>query len=468
MMISPLFIISSCKKYLDIPNPTNSVSTTAAFENKGSIDGMMNQMYSNFSGFVYGVDMARYSSAMADDGYNPTTVVNWAIYQNNNITPAVTLPVHWDFIYQVIYMANLMLEGLPGATAPGFTATDKKAYIAASKTIRACAYFQLVRFFGDVPLITDTDVPVNGVKPRDPAASIYTAIEKDLQEAIADLPGTLGTKYFINNKYIPEAVLAQVYLTQGKWAQAEAAATSIINSNLYSLATVTNVFLQSSNEGILVTAPITSFANAANNFKVGSYALQLWPEGFFKVFLEGRAFALSPDLQNSFETGDQRWLNWVKLSNTANYANPVNRMFAYKYKYNANFYTAAIPAGQEEDNKIIRLAEMYLIRAEARAQQNNVVNAAVDINRIRTRAGLANTTAATQTDMINAVLKERRVELFFEGPSRWLDLIRTGKANAVLSAISYKTANWKPTMTLLPIPATVITANPALTQNPGY
>lgn len=467
-----MLIVTSCKKYLDVPYPTNSINTESAFKGMATIDGMMNQLYLFFGDNVE-TPFAIYTflPGISDEGYNPTTYTTVMDAQTNNINPSpnnyANSPLDWNRTYHTIYLANLILEGIPGATAAGFTDDKKKEYSDAAKAIRAYAYFQLVRVYGDVPLITNTEVPANALRLRDPAATVYAAIEKDLQDVIADLPATPGAKYFINNKYIPEAMLAEVYLTEGKWAQAETAASDIINSNNYQLEAINDVFLQSSNEGILVNAPVASYANPGNNYKLGQInTYSQFPDGFIETREEGSTLALSPDLLSSFEPGDQRMVNWVTLRNSGNYPNPNNRMFAYKYKYSQR-YTGTIPAGREEDDKIIRLAEIYLIRAEARARLNKIADAAADLNMIRNRAGLGNTTAVSQTDMVNAILNERRHELFFEGGNRWFDLVRTGTANAVLSAIPYK-VNWKPYMVLFPLTTTILTSNPKLSQTPGY
>lgn len=466
-----MLVVNSCKKYLDIPYPTNSINSESAFTSLSTIDGMMSNAYSNLNLSI--TNIGRFHSvapALSDEGYNPTIQVPDA--QTSNITAANGITcVDWAGAYKSIYWINSLLEGIPGSSAAGFTADKKKIYMAALKTMRGLAYFNLVRAYGDVPLILDTKVPENSLKPRDPAATVYAAIEKDLMEAISDLPATLGEKYYINNKYIPEATLAEVYLTEGKWQLAEAAATDIISSNKYQLASnVNDVFLQSSPEGILVMAPVYS-PNSANSYKLGSINLALrFPDGTPQVIFESRlAYAVSPSLLNSFEAGDQRLANWIALRNKANYPNPTNRMFAYKYKYNAYFYTGTIPAGREEDDKITRLATMYLLRAEARARLGtDLTGAASDLNLIRNRAGLGNTTASSQTELVDAVLEERRHELFFEMGYRWFDLVRTDKANSVLSVIPYKAANWKPYMKLLPLSVTILSTNPNLAQTPGY
>ncbi len=456
----------SCTKYLDTKLPTNSVSTFSAYNNKGIIDGVMNQMYIDFAEVINPTSLVRYSESLADNSYQPNATGVLLNSQINNTI--VTIPnyiVTWPLAYKGVYMANTLLEGLPYADAIGFTETNKKEYIAAAKTVRAFCYFQLVRCFGDVPLITSTDAIENGLKGRNSKAEVYALIEKDLKEAIADLPATIGVKYFISNKFIPLAILANVYLTQGKWAEAESAATDIIASNVYQLSTVENAFLKKSTETILAlgyTRVLTDLSLVGS-----SNSWLLWPEGTAKVSSERSYPVLSTDLLNSFETGDLRKTNWVKLSNAGNYTNAQNRMFCYKHKINI-VYGVAPAAGQEEDDIIVRLAEIYLIRAEARANANNLTGAAADLNIVRKRAGLANTTYTAKADLVEAALKERRVELFFEQGHRWFDLIRTGKANTVLPALSYKTTNWKSHMVLFPLNEATLSGNPNLTQAPGY
>ncbi|HEY4197438.1 MAG TPA: RagB/SusD family nutrient uptake outer membrane protein, partial [Mucilaginibacter sp.] len=117
-----------------------------------------------------------------------------------------------------------------------------------------------------------------------------------------------------------------------------------------------------------------------------------------------------------------------------------------------------------------RLAEQYLIRAEARSQEGNVSGAQSDLNVIRNRAGLANTTASTQTTLLTAILHERQVEMFTEWGHRWLDLKRTGTVDAVMSLVlpAKGGGGWNPNMALMPLPLGDLQADQNLTQNPGY
>jgi starch-binding outer membrane protein, SusD/RagB family len=117
---------------------------------------------------------------------------------------------------------------------------------------------------------------------------------------------------------------------------------------------------------------------------------------------------------------------------------------------------------------VLRLAEQYLIRAEANLKLGDLAGAASDINTIRSRAGLGNTPASTETDLLHAIAQERRIELFTEWGHRWLDLRRYGIVDAVLGPL--KGASWNTTDQLYPIPLTQIQNDPAMShaQNPGY
>ena len=166
------------------------------------------------------------------------------------------------------------------------------------------------------------------------------------------------------------------------------------------------------------------------------------------------AFVLYDTLANTFETGDLRKTNWTKSIVFS------SKTYLYPFKYKLRVGTTG-----NEYAVMLRLAEMYLIRAEARAQQNNISGSQADINLVRTRAGLVNTTASTQAALIAAIEKERWVELFTENSDRWFNLKRLNKATAALSPI--KTA-WQPHQQLYPIPLVEMQANPNLVQNSGY
>ncbi|MBK8312018.1 MAG: RagB/SusD family nutrient uptake outer membrane protein [Chitinophagaceae bacterium] len=457
--------VSCNKEFLETPLPTNALAAEGAFSSLGAIKQLNNQLHTDFQGIV--VNNSRFEP-YADNGYN---ALNLDKYTINNLTPRDEGLISWKGLYKAIFSANLMLEGLPTADAVGLDDNTRNQYIGAARTVRAFALYQLVRLYGDVPLVTTTSVEENKFKPRTPKADVYAQIETDLLDAIAKLSATITVPYYINNKYIPQAILADVYLTQGKWTEAQAAANAVISSGKYQLDNIDDVFLRTSKATIMATGYLSaSSANYAQpgpdncpscSAPAGSYG------AYIQTFFEGVMFPLTADLLNSFETGDLRKVKWVLLNNLANYPNNNERMFPLKYKWTSSSGIVP-PAAQQEDNKFIRLAEIILIRAETRARLNDLSGAAADLNSIRNRAGLLNTTAISQTDIIDAIIKERRMEFFFEKGIRWYDLVRTGKANATLSVIPYKTG-WTIDKVLMPIPQDEIdkSAN-VLTPNPGY
>ena len=150
-----------------------------------------------------------------------------------------------------------------------------------------------------------------------------------------------------------------------------------------------------------------------------------------------------------------RKLAWVQSENFS------GQTIYYPYKYKIN---SGPPI--TEFYVVLRLAEQYLIRAESRANVDDIEGAQNDLNAIRNRAGLSNTTAIDKTSLLKAIEHERQIELFAEWGNRWFDLKRTGRANTVLGSL--KPSTWQATDTLWPIPNSQILLNPSLKQNAGY
>jgi hypothetical protein len=167
-------------------------------------------------------------------------------------------------------------------------------------------------------------------------------------------------------------------------------------------------------------------------------------------------------LVDAFESGDNRLTNWVRVV-------PVTGASPALTYYFPNKYTSS--AISDENEIVLRLAETYLIRGEAQAHLNNIAGAQSDLNMVRTRAGLANTTASDVAGLLDAFLRERRVELFTEGCNRFFDLKRTGAIDSVMTAFAPKkavAAAWSHYMQLFPIPTNDLIQDPNLTPNPGY
>jgi hypothetical protein len=172
---------------------------------------------------------------------------------------------------------------------------------------------------------------------------------------------------------------------------------------------------------------------------------------------------LSSFLVNSFEPGDKRRLNWTHDTTIS------GNTYTYAYKYKINSPTSS----KAEYPTILRLAEQFLIRAEARAQQNNFPGAVADLNVIRNRSGLVAYSGNNDlSSVMAAVLHERQVELFTEFGHRWLDLKRTQTINTVMgtpgNVAQAKGGSWSDYKQLFPLPNADLLIDLHLTQNPGY
>ncbi|MBS1736705.1 MAG: RagB/SusD family nutrient uptake outer membrane protein, partial [Bacteroidetes bacterium] len=353
----------------------------------------------------------------------------------------------WEAPYSLIYHANAILEGLAKST--GVTAASKQQFRGEAKFLRAFNYFYLVNYFGDVPLILNTDYKVNTLLPREKKEKVYESIVKDLIDAEADLSDT-----YINgartraNKSAATALLARTYLYLQQWDKAEAEATKVITNPQYQLLTDLNsIFLKNSKEAVWQLESVNKSTAGVNTW-----------EGFSIVPATptGRAYYnLYDELVNAFESGDLRKDSWTKTYVTG------GKTYYFPYKYKIRTSTTV-----SEYSMVIRFAELYLIRAEARTQLNNLDGAKDDLDQIRHRALLGSLPInLSQTQMKQAVAKERRIELFSEWGHRWFDLRRTGKSIEVLSPL-------KPAITstdlFYPIPLSAIKTNPNLIQNDGY
>jgi hypothetical protein len=288
------------------------------------------------------------------------------------------------------------------------------------------------------------------MKPRDPQNVVYDAIIKDLLQAQSLLQDDYPTGTRVRpNKAAATAMLARVYLYTGQWAAAETQASQVISDGKYALLKDLNsVFLANSQEAIWQLEPV-NVAGGRNTW-----------EGFTATptATSTPLYRLDSTLVAAFEPGDLRKTDWSSTRTVS--GKPVT--FPYKYKVRTST-TGAVT----EYSMVLRLAEQYLVRAEARAHENKLPDALADLDILRSRAGLPNLSATLdQAGTLLAVEQERRVELFTEWGHRWLDLKRTNRATAVLGA--EKPTYWQPADTLYPIPLDAIKTNPSLTQNNGY
>jgi len=450
--IPALVIPSSCNKYVELQPPLNKINASVAYTTDGSATAAVSALYNygifnSFTALQQG--MSLYTGVSADElHYTLTSSADITEMESNAISIGNNTNANfiWYYAYEHLLEANDAISGISASTT--LTPSVKTQLLGEAKFFRAFVNFYLVNIYGGEPLV-GSDPLTNAYLPRSTPAQVYSSIVSDLKDAQASLPTTyVGTLRSRVNQYAATALLARVYLYQKDYVDAEAMATAVINSGVYSLASTNSVFINTSNETILQFATYYGYSAFASSYRTASAAANVAPP----------TYVLTSNIANSFEAGDNRKTNWVDSTISGSKFYRIN-----KYK----IYTAATAGAGNEFNVVLRLAEQYLIRAEARAQQSNLSGAATDINIIRTRAGLTPTTALTQAALLAAVAQERKVELFGEYGHRWFDLLRTGQANAVLSVM--KPATWNATRSILfPIPDAQRQVNTSLTQNPGY
>lgn len=454
IMLSAFFI--SCKKFVEVGPPKTQLIEPVVFSNDATATSAGMGLYSRINGNLLDISFggtAIFTALAADEIYNTSANSTYDPFSKNSLLSNTSnISTLWSTAYGIIYYSNSILEGL--STSTGISDSIKNQLTGEAKLVRAFHYFLLANLFGDVPLILTTDYRINAVMGRTLKSQIYLQIIQDLKDAqnlmsntYFNADNTPGIERVRPNKSAAAALLARVYLYTGDWVNAEIQASSVIsNTSQYFLeSNLNNVFLKNSNEVIWQIMPVLSSSNTAEGRLFNTSSSTSKP-----------TFAVTPFLQNAFEPADQRKVSWTKTNISG------GQPYIYPYKYKVR--TTGAP--YTEYNIILRLAEQFLIRAEARIQQNNIAGAQADLNTIRIRAGLTNTNASDKPSLLTAIEHERQVELFTEWGHRWFDLKRTSRVDPILGM--EKSLYWQITDALFPIPLGQIIYNPSLVQNPGY
>ncbi len=432
-----LFTNVGCESWIDGGPPKHAVNTADVFKDIAGLNAAIAGMYTigtNNSIAMLSVN----NGLLADDVV--ANVSSYEPYQTNSlVSNEWTISGVWTKLYSGIYRANAIIKGVEEGD---FDEDTKRKALGEAHFIRSLWYFHLVNLFGDVPLVTELELEKNKLSPRVPVASIYELIVADLKTAVDLLPPnyTVGKIQRVRaNKWAATALLARVYLYLGKYGEAERLASEVIaQSSLYKLSSNLNtVFTHGSEETLFAIDVSLSGATYVGSMTIPN-------PGATPIIV------IHPTLLALFETGDKRKSAWVGLS--------AGQDFLSKFKVRSG-------SGNEYD-VVLRLAEQYLIRAEARAQLENIQGAEDDINKVRQRANVADLELTDKEQALQAVARERRLEYFGEWSHRWFDLKRTKKADEVIGAIKPET--WKPTGVWYPIPSQERKLNINLTQNDGY
>ncbi len=452
-IVCALLFMSSCEDFVKIDPPDTSLVGETVFVSdanaQAAVVGMYSKMNDSFTWLSGSSSMTVISGMGADEFLNYSSSDSYIDFFDNNISEENSYSNRvWYGLYRLIYSTNRVIEGLEASES--VTKELSLQLEGEARFLRAFAYFLLVNLWGDVPLVLETDYQVNRLLPRTPVSEIYTQIIADFKEAQNLLPEAYVTDPFRTrvNKGAATAHLAKVYLYMEDWSNAEAEATALINDDSYELEEDLNdVF------GVYSKEPIWQLENGYKGY--ASY------EGpTFILTRAPRTMSLREELVDAFENDDKRSVDWVGSVNSG------GQTYYFPYKYKIGRTLSGPPP---EFLTLLRMGEQYLIRAEARAQQGEIDGAKADLNMIRDRAGLANTTADDQASILMAIEEERRFEFFAEVGHRWFDLKRTGRISTVLGGgPDPLKPGWEDTDALWPIPLGEILNNKNMTQNPGY
>ncbi len=340
------------------------------------------------------------------------------------------LSLRWADGYRGIYRANAIIDR---GGAIQMDEALKARVVAEAKFLRALMYFNLVRIFGDVPLVVKeiTDPQEGYQYGRNPVAEVYAQIEKDLTDAETVLPiSYTGANVGRATRGAARALLGKVLLTQRKYAPAATKLKEVIDAGTYDLlATYAEVFRASAKNH---RESIFDVQYKKGNLGEGSpFASTYAPENSGNAVIQFGGDGNnqpSTDLINSYESGDVR----KDISLTTSFVNATGTRIAYNFI--RKYTDPPIVKYDSEDNwPVLRYADVLLMYAEAVNEQGQTSTALPFLNRIRRRAGLPERTLTAQADLRLALENERRWELAFEG-HRWFDLVRTGRALPILQA----------------------------------
>jgi starch-binding outer membrane protein, SusD/RagB family len=446
-LIMTVQFFPACESNLEI-EPFTALDGSVGFQTRQDVDAALLGCYSsiqsaNYYGLRYWAFGDLYTGTLTHTGTFPS----FAQFANRNLLANnVELNNMWNTIYAGINRANNVIASAPRVEDPAFNVDNA---VGEARLLRAFHYFNLLAVFGGsptgfnqnglgLPIFTTPTLSADDAEPRPRVseAEVWTQILDDLNFAIDNLNENNGIGRA--NKQVATALKARMHLVRKEYAEAAAAAESVINSGRFSLLpgdSYANIFLTKNS-----TETIWELQFDVNN--TNAIAFFYYPTAF-----GGRnEITSSAELNDLHEEGDLRQETNVTT------AAPTNKTLKYTR------------VAGEDNVQIIRLAEMYLIRAEALAwlsKDAGDINLALDaLNVIRNRAGLPDFESTDADEVIAATLRERVLEFAHEG-HRWLDIRRTGRFSDLGITEEFRV--------LWPIPEREInTAGGVIEQNPGY
>ena len=431
------------------PEPVNAVSDANPIFDLTSAQTALRGVYRSLGNTgYYGESWVTLGFFPSGDIKNLTTGGASNLVTVNYRSDDVNFSTTWSAIYVSINRANNVIAKIPPVTDPLFTTALKNQYLGEAKFIRALCYFDLARGWGGVQLVLDPTGSIDNIpaRTRSSLADTYAQILSDLTDAEALLPVGAPINRIRVTQETVWALRARVHLYKQEWALADQYASKLISSPNYKLVSPFSSWFAGNVIGTQESIfelefsaqnPSTIRAQMQHPSRGGTYRYA--PTDAFVQILRDKNVA----------GGRRALIDSVTQSG-------ITQWFGNLYYRNP----ATDPA------YILRIAEMYLIRAEARAHTADLSGSLDDLNEIRKRAGIPISTSATEEDLLLDIENERRLEFALE-PHRWYDLVRTGRAKVVLEGLSSATKvdSWE---NVFPIPNLQIQLDRNLKQNPGY
>jgi len=425
--------------------PVNQIAVEGAITTSRNAQRALQGMYDAMqSTNYYGLRYLYYQDAYTDNLQHSGTFTTDQEVSSRRIQPSnLQIRSTWQTMYAVIRNANFVLFSLPSITDA--TPEQLAAFEAEARFIRALVYYDLVRVFDGVPIVTEfADNTDNlNMDARATVEQVYSFITAELQFAEQNLGNTPNAP-FRARPMAATALLARVYLQSGQHSLAAQKASEVIGGGFTLQPNYRDIFVVQGNSEMILELSFTNVEGDQSFTAISS-----------DPATGGQKFYLRPDFYSEFAAsgieGDTRF--------AASVLQQGQRLRVIKYFRSAT---------NDDNVPLIRLAEMYLIRAEANARIAGAAGATTpsilsDINVIRNRAGLAPleiTNIANTQAALTEILRQRRFELAFEG-HRFSDLRRFGLVGNLFPANEQFRVVW-------PIPLQEIEVNNTLVQNPGY
>ena len=450
-------LLISCEDFVEVESANHTIISETLFNNDETARSAMVGIYNQLAAVPFssgGSESVTILAGLSGDVLSPirSTNIPYMEFEQHEISPDNLRNFSlWSSAYNVIYMTNALLEGL--ANSQRISEEVKHQLEGEARFVRAFTFFYLVNLYGEVPLILTTDYRVNALASRTEEEQIYQQILEDLETSET----LLGENYLQGERtqvtrYTAMALMARIHLYSENWEQAEYWSSAVISNNsTYGLVEELNqVFLANSREAIWQLSPLGRGTTLTNTSEAAN--LIIHP---FLAFLSH--LKLGDSFVSSLQEEDKRLKEWISFHQ--------GEQSFYANKYKVRNSTDEVT----EYSMVLRLAEQFLIRAEARTMLGKKAEAIRDVDKIRERAGLESLEnvlpAVSEEQLLEVIMDERKRELFAEWGHRWLDLKRTGKADDVLGVDS---SLWQATDMLYPIPEQERMKNPNISQNNGY